>query len=579
MNKTVSINLGGLFFHIDEDAYQKLNRYFDAIKRSLSPDGKDEIMNDIEGRIAELLAEKLKNDKQVVSIREVDEVIAVMGQPEDYRIDDEETKKGTNTTYFAPGYVPPTKKFYRDGDRGLIAGVAAGIAHYFRIDPLWIRIIFIISPFISFGSSILIYVLLWILIPKAITTTEKLEMTGEPINISNIEKKVREEINTISEKFKNVDYDKFGANAGRVGERIGNTIGDIFLTIFNAIAKVVGAFIVVFTALAMAGMLCMLIFVLFSSGMPDVAWYPYMNILNYTDTPLWILGLLGFFAIGIPVLFLFLLGLKILVNNLKPMGSVTAYTFLAIWIISVASIIYFGMRQATEVSTESKTVSKEYLNITVNDTLKVKFRNNDYFSKSTDYNTEFRFTQDAAGNDVIYSNMVRFYIMKTDDRPYVQIEKLASGVSLSDARKRAEKIKYNFEIQGNNLILDNYLLTDVQSKYRNQKVEIYLYLPEGIIFRPDSSVKNYDDTDNSFFDLYWDSDKYTYRMEDSSVKCLDCPEDHEAEGNRDGWRYPNNDRDNVEHVEGHIDISDKDVDMQIKIKGDSTTVRTTRRTN
>ena len=83
MNKTVSINLGGFFFHIDENAYQKLNRYFDAIKRSLSPDGKEEIMNDIESRIAELLSEKLKNDKQVVGVREIEEVSAIMGQPDD----------------------------------------------------------------------------------------------------------------------------------------------------------------------------------------------------------------------------------------------------------------------------------------------------------------------------------------------------------------------------------------------------------------------------------------------------------------------------------------------------------------
>src|SRR5690606_2797812 len=147
MNKTVSINLGGFFFHIDEDAYQKLNRYFDAIKRSLSPDGKDEIMNDIEGRIAELLSEKLKNEKQVVGVREIDEVIAIMGQPEDYKIDEETT--GTQSTYYPPGYNPVRpKKFYRDGDRGMIAGVCAGIAHYFRIDPLWVRILFIVSLFI-----------------------------------------------------------------------------------------------------------------------------------------------------------------------------------------------------------------------------------------------------------------------------------------------------------------------------------------------------------------------------------------------------------------------------------------------
>src|SRR5690606_10168381 len=148
----------------------------------LSPDGKDEIMSDIESRISELLSEKLISEKQVVSIKEIEEIIAVMGQPEDYKIDEDNSE--SKQTYYTPNYdLPPARKFYRDGDRSIIAGVCAGVAHYFRIDPLWIRILFVITLFISFGTTLFVYILLWILIPKAITTTEKLEMTGQPINI------------------------------------------------------------------------------------------------------------------------------------------------------------------------------------------------------------------------------------------------------------------------------------------------------------------------------------------------------------------------------------------------------------
>ncbi len=570
MNKTVSINLGGLFFHIDEDAYQKLNRYFDAIRRSLSPDGKDEIMNDIEGRIAELLGEKLKNDKQVVSVREVEEVIAVMGQPEDYRIDDEEAKASSNKSYYAPGYVPMSKKFYRDGDRGMIAGVCAGIAHYFRIDPLWIRILFIISPFISFGSSILVYVLLWILIPKAITTTEKLEMTGEPINISNIEKKVKEEINTLSDKIQNVDYGKIGSTARTGAERVGNTIGEIFSTLFKAIAKVVAALIVVTTSLGLCTGAIMLIFVIFSSGMPNAAWYPYMQIFNYTDTPLWLSGLLIFFAAGIPIAFLFLLGLKILVNNLRPVSNIVSYTFLAIWIISIGSLMYIGMWQATEISSESKVTTKEEIAITLEDTLNVKFRFNDYYAKNVDYRYDFKFTQDSVGNDIIYSNEIGFQVLKTDAAlPYVMVEKYASGNSISEARNRAEKIKYNFEIKGNNLILDNYFVTDVKAKYRRQKVIIYLYLPEGIVIKPDTSVQIYDETGNDFFDLWFDSDKYVYKMGKNRVDCLNCEPE----------TAPHIDDVDPTHVDGDVHISNDEMDIQMKIKNDSVKIHAKGKTN
>jgi hypothetical protein len=101
MNKTVSINLGGFFFHIDEDAYQKLSRYFEAVKRSLSPEGRDEIMKDIESRVAEIFQDKLKNEKTVIGLSDIDEVISIMGQPEDYQIDDNPTPNSGSQQYYS----------------------------------------------------------------------------------------------------------------------------------------------------------------------------------------------------------------------------------------------------------------------------------------------------------------------------------------------------------------------------------------------------------------------------------------------------------------------------------------------
>ena len=126
MNKTVNINLGGMFFHIDEDAYQKLSRYFEAIKRSLSnSSGQDEIIKDIEMRVSELLSEKQKSEKHVVGLKDVDEVIADMGQPEDYRIDndDEETTKPS----YAINDNFGRKKLYRDKEGAMIGGVLSGL--------------------------------------------------------------------------------------------------------------------------------------------------------------------------------------------------------------------------------------------------------------------------------------------------------------------------------------------------------------------------------------------------------------------------------------------------------------------
>ena len=176
MNKTISINLGGMFFHIDEDAYQKLSRYFDAVKRSLAPDGRDEIMKDIESRIAELFQERIQNDKQVIGLIEIDAVIAIMGQPEDYKIDEETTNSSNTSSFYSKNNV---KKLYRDKENSIISGVASGFGHYLNIDPVWIRLLFVIIVIAGFGSPVLIYLILIIIIPEAVTTSQKLEMKGE----------------------------------------------------------------------------------------------------------------------------------------------------------------------------------------------------------------------------------------------------------------------------------------------------------------------------------------------------------------------------------------------------------------
>jgi phage shock protein PspC (stress-responsive transcriptional regulator) len=201
MNKTVNINLGGILFHIDEDAYQKLNRYFEAIKRSLSnSSGQDEIIKDIEIRVSELLTEKQKTEKHVVGMKDVDEVIVVMGQPEDYRIDDEGTSSTTSTSFASTS--GKSKKLYRDRDGAIVGGVLSGLGYYFGIDKTWLRILLIALVWLA-GTGILLYIILWIAMPEAITTSEKLEMKGEPVNLENIEKKVREEIDYVSGKLKN----------------------------------------------------------------------------------------------------------------------------------------------------------------------------------------------------------------------------------------------------------------------------------------------------------------------------------------------------------------------------------------
>lgn len=529
MNKTISINLGGFFFHIDEDAYQKLSRYFDAVKRSLSADGRDEIMKDIESRIAELFQERLKSDKQVVGLTEIEEVISIMGQPEDYKIDDEKSTYQSSSS--STNFYYPSKRLYRDKENGMLGGVMAGLGHYLGIDTLWLRIIMVIL-FFGFGTGLFVYIVLWILVPEAVTTTQKLEMKGEPITISNIEKKVKEGFDDITSKFSNIDHEKIANTAKSGASRIGSTIEEVITTIFKVFAKIIGAFIVFFSGMGLLGIIITSIIMIFSSTMPDN--YILNNIQTPIglETPLWAQGLLLLLGAGIPLFFLLILGLKLIVNNLRSIGNYVKYSLLAVWLIAVGIIISLGINEASQLAFDGKSVQKEVIAIAPTDTLKIKFKNNDFYSKSNYRHHDFKITQDEGDNEIIYSNNVSIEIKYTDEAtPYMLIEKLANGKSTSQAKKRAEKIKYNYKIEGNTIVLDNYLLTAVENKFRGQEVEIYLYLPKGTIFQTDESYSNYDRSDYDFFDENeYDTKNPVYRVDSDKIRCLNCLE---SESNND----------------------------------------------
>ena len=547
MNKTVNINLGGMFFHIDEDAYQKLTRYFDAIKRSLSKSsGQEEIIKDIEMRVSELLTEKQKTEKHVVTLREVDEVITVMGQPEDYIIEEDSTNNSGNyNNYTAPS---GTRKLYRDKDNGMVGGVLAGLGHYFGIDKVWLRI-FLLILVLAWGTGVLAYIILWIVMPEAITTSEKLEMTGEPVTISNIEKKVREEFENVSGKFKNADYDKYGNQIKTGAEKLGNSFSDFIMTLFKVFAKFLGV-ILIMGGLTVLVLLFIGVFTLGTSVSMDFPWQSFVEAGNFTDYPVWSFGLLMFLAVGIPFFFMTLLGFKLLAPNMKSVGNIVKYTLLALWLIALSIAISIGIKQATAYAVNGRTVLKETINVEPTDTLLVKFTHNDYFAKDVDDRHEFMITKDSLNNDIIYSNEVSIRIEKSDEKyAYIQIEKEAKGKSLSEAKKRADAIKYSYKVAGNQLIFDNYLITDVKNKFRDQEIEITLFLPVGTLLKVDDSVAHYDRTDGDFFLWHPESEKDVFRVEEDKIKCTNCPDNE------------NNDNDSEEN-ESNITINENGVTIE-----------------
>ena len=182
MNTTPNINLGGQHFYIDKNAHEHLYEYLEAIKNHFQDqDLRDEILTDIESRIAELLNDRIKHERQVIAVEDVAYIIEVMGQPNAFKMDSEATDEEDKSTH--------KRKLFRDPNDKIFSGVAAGVAHYFGLQVKWVRLIWLFLGLFSWGGFVLIYLVLWVVLSEAKTTAEKLMMRGEPINVSNLEKK------------------------------------------------------------------------------------------------------------------------------------------------------------------------------------------------------------------------------------------------------------------------------------------------------------------------------------------------------------------------------------------------------
>lgn len=204
MKTTITINLGGIVFHIDDDAYEMLHTYLIAIEKQFTSDEERlEVMSDIEARLSELFTETLNEKRDVIMKDDVSKVIEIMGEPEEFS--DEEAKnessKSSKESKRKSMYNRNSKKMYRDPDNRILGGVCSGLSAYFNVDPIVFRIIFILIA-MGMGSGLIIYIILWIVIPEASTTAQKLEMRGEPITIENIKKAVREEFENVKSKMK-----------------------------------------------------------------------------------------------------------------------------------------------------------------------------------------------------------------------------------------------------------------------------------------------------------------------------------------------------------------------------------------
>lgn len=181
MKEITRIHLAKTPYDIELDAKEVLQKYLSEIKQMM---GSDDTMYEIEARMVELLGERGVQSNGIITMSDVEDLRSKMGLPKEFS-DSESTED--SQADLAPSNSP-AKRLMRDTDNAIFGGVCAGIAAYWGINPLWVRLLFIISPFITFGTALLVYIIIWISLPEAKTAAEKLQMRGEPVTLDSLKK-------------------------------------------------------------------------------------------------------------------------------------------------------------------------------------------------------------------------------------------------------------------------------------------------------------------------------------------------------------------------------------------------------
>ena len=490
MKKAIKINLSGLIFHIDDDAYEKLKTYLDTISRHFSNKQESkEIIDDIETRIAELFQERITEENQVISLLIVNEVIDIMGNPEDIA-DSGEEAEGQRT--FHESYSR-SRRLYRDPENSVIGGVCGGLSAYFGVDPVIFRLLFVVF-FFAGGASILVYAILWIVLPKAETAAQKLEMRGEKVNVSNIEKKIREEYDSVKDNVKDGYSKARNSETYRKTERATSNFFEVLGKILLVFVKVI--LIIIGTSLVIAGI--GLLIGLIALPFVGLHIFPFESynfslgdiLIPFTDpVSVTLLVISTTLLILIPVAAM-LYGLVKLIFNLKTQNRGLAIGALTLWIVSLLCIIGIAAFESNNFSDFGRDSFSQEL-LPDSDTLYISINEaqSEYLDDESiiDLGDKWFLPEDAEA----FYGRINLDIEKTEgDNFLLDIEKESKGRTWEHAGENAANIDYHFRTKGNTLVLDPYFSVDLDHKWRFPRVETIVRVPEGKVVVLDRETRD-----------------------------------------------------------------------------------------
>lgn len=473
MNKVITINLGGYPFTIDEDAYAYLERYLRVIHRHFKEsDGYDDITHDIEVRLAELLQE-YKAGRQIIILKDVERAVSVMGTPEDFGGEpiegnqaEQDDSSGTDKKYRTG------RRLFRNPQEQMIGGVCSGLAAYFGIpEPFWLRLAFILFT-ISGGFGVMLYIILWIIIPEARTAADRLAMEGEDITVSNIARIIEKQVNQLSDqisglgkKAKKKHFSKAGG--GELVDKGFRQAGEGIRKLLAFLVRIlgpVGMFIGAILLIVLFGFwVSLLVFSVFS--------YPLLEFVSLNGFLAGLSLVNVFFLIGIPVLTMILtvlrlfFGAKIMVRWKRGL--------MVFWGINVM-FLFLGMSFSARDYRDSSSRLIANEDILVADTLVVRARKIQ--------SPGFQVGGDALhllGDQLIFKGVKLDVVRSTDGQFRVVQENQSRGKDRVAASERAKSLDYQYTLQNNILEFPDRLLLEKGQKWRDQQVRLRIEVPQG----------------------------------------------------------------------------------------------------
>ena len=465
MNKTLSIGLAGFSFTIEEHAYIKLSDYLAALRSSLDANEADEVMHDIEIRMVEIFKDTL-GKREVINDTDVEKVISQIGKPEQIEEQEEAyfSEKSSRRQQKTTGTFTGQKQLFRDPEKQKIAGVCAGLAHYVGMDvsamrAIWlgIAILGIFTAAISTSLIILIYVILWIVLPKAETATDFLKMKGKPMNFDNLKNESNKLVQFANESTQRVGeiYNENKPYINNAGSGIWNVIRYILGGIFGlmALGCIIGAFF---------------IFGLFG-GNTEFSPMREFNFMFENDGMSNVLYAMMLIGTLIPAILFSLLSIKLISpkTQLRNVG----YVLGALLLILIGFATYFGVNMAKK-DMIYKGHKEDTENVAINTT------SDSLYVDVKQITIPQNFT---AYDDDIFSDKKMVY---EEDYPYVDVTRSATATAPYLIVKKEGK-GYNIpvqlnvpvEIQGNKILLPNFVKYPYQDRFRNYNVTYELVVP------------------------------------------------------------------------------------------------------